>query len=310
MMRRGGVAVLAAIWAVAACGPVGRRPPAGPGVADVDESAPLETMAATGVGESVRLHFAWPHGLEGRCRSRRRVAGAGPAEPERALAFRVRVERQGDEVRIVTDDVAGGPAGTSFVEIVEPDGRYRAAHGVEDAVEALRGVSGEVDTPAGQAARSVEAQLAQTWKLLVGAWAGRQLPLGATYAASAPEALPGGESVRMRIAIQADGRVPCRRGAASAGCVRVRLSSQPEEPAPQALVPSLLAALGPGIDARVLIPEVAAVMTSAVVVTEPDTLIPHRFTLRRRLVLRGRTPDEPHLARERAEEITRVCAWR
>jgi hypothetical protein len=94
--------------------------------------------------------------------------------------------------------------------------------------------------------------------------------------------------------------------------VRLRLHSQPEERAPEALVPGLLAVLAPGgpTAPATVVPDVASIVTSAVVVTEPDTLIPHRFVLRRRFVLSGTTPDDPSFARERGEEITRVCAWR
>jgi len=288
MRRWGGVAVLGVALGCMACGARSPRPSDEPVAPAPDDSAALESVPARGVGGVLTLRFAWPDGLTGRCRTRRRVGGAGPAEPEKETSFRVRVQHAPDEIRIVNDDLSTGAS--PLTEIVERDGRYRTS-----------GHAGETD-----------AALAQTWKLLVGAWAGRELPLGATYSATAPESMPGGGTVRVRIAIQADGRVPCRPSAPTADCVRLRLYSEPEERVSPGLVATLLALVAPesGIRAQAFVPRIASIATSAVVVTEPDTLIPHRFTLRRRYVLAGTAPEEPDFARERGEEITRVCAWR
>ncbi len=315
-----GWAAAALAMALGACAPGGPRPAADPATPPaIDESLSLETVPGAGVGTSLRFRFDWPDGLVGRCRSRRRVAGSGRPEPEREVTFRVRVEREADEVRVLTDDLAaaddrllGEDALGPLVEVVEPDGRYRAARGVGDAVAGSAALRDRSPAETARAVREIEGRLAETWKLLVSAWAGRELPLGATYAATAPEAMPGGETVRVRIAIQADGRVPCSRADAAGGCVRLRLYSQPEERASDALVGPLLAILlpGAGLAPDDVVAEVASIATSAVVVTEPDTLIPHRFSLRRRYALSGSTPGEPELARERAEEITRVCTWR
>jgi hypothetical protein len=317
MAVRGGAAA-AVLVALAACGPGVIRPTPEPVAPQIDAGAALETVPATDIGRSLVFHFNWPDGLVGRCRSRRRAAGAGRQEPVHEVTFRVRVERTADEVRVVTDDLAsegnrvlGEEALGPLVETVEPDGRYRAAEGVADALAGMPSLAAQPPAERARAVQDVEARLAETWKLLVGAWAGRELPLGATYAATAPETMPGGSSARVRIAIQADGRVPCWRGDREARCVRVQIRSQPEQRATDALVPTLLAVLAPGrgIAPHDVVPDVATVMTSAVVITEPDTLVPHRFVLRRRFVLTGSTPTDPKLALERAEEITRVCAW-
>lgn len=315
MAARGGVAAAVLVLLVG-CGPGGPRPVADPGAPGVDESATLETVRASGVGEILQLRFDWPGGLVGRCRSRRRVVGDGPAEPAREVTFRVRVERAADEVRVVTEDLGGdenrGDVPGPLVEAVAPDGSYRAAQGVEDAVARRASRTGHGAADTALAVREIEARLAETWKLLVAAWAGRELPLGAAYAATAPETLPGGETLRVRIAIQADGRVPCDRADTARRCVRLRLHSEPEERAPQGLVRELLGVLAPeGRPAPdAFVPDVASITTSAIVVTEPDTLIPHRFVLRRRFALAGAAPGDPAFARERGEEITRVCAWR
>jgi hypothetical protein len=315
MVRWGAAAVLVA----AGCSAGGPRTVGETWAPPVDESAVLEVVTPGGVGESVLLRFDWPDGLEGRCRSRRRVVGDGRLEPAREVTFRVRVERTPDEVRIVTDDLAGDAdrllgedAPGPLVEVVGPDGRYRTAEGVEAAVATVGSVDRGSAAARALAAAQVRDRLALTWKLLVGAWAGRELPLGAAYAATAPEALPGGESLRVRIAIQADGRVPCRAGESDARCVRLRIYSQPEESAPPALVPGLLDVLAPGagLEPDLVVPTAAFIANSAVVVTDPDTLIPQRFVLRRRFVLAASAPDAPSLRRERGEEITRVCAWR
>jgi hypothetical protein len=197
------------------------------------------------------------------------------------------------------------------VDVVDRGGRHLGFEGIEAALAAMPQMDGASPAQLRALADALRGRLARNWKLTVGAWVDREMPLGATYAASAPEAVEGGGTVRMRIAIRADGHVPCHPGAAERRCVRLHLRSEPDDTRVELLAPALLRELAPGqaIDPRAMVVQGVAALTDVSLVTEPDTLIPHRFTMRRYLAIRGSTLDEPDFMRELREEATRVCRW-
>jgi hypothetical protein len=296
----------------AAVAPVRREAPT------VDATAVLETVPATGVGETVLLRFAWPEVLDGRCASRLVRAGSGGAARSEST-YGLRAEHDGDHIRIRTFEVQGGlesdpalPLDTALVvDVVDRRGRHLGFEGIDAALEAMPQFRGASDAQRHGLAEALRGRLARNWKLTVGAWVDRELPLGATYAASAPEAVEGGGSVRMRIAIRADGRIPCHPGAAERRCVRLHLRSQPDDERVEALAPALLRELVPerSMDPRAMVVQGVAAVTDVTLVTEPDTLVPYRLTTRRYLAIRGSTLDEPDFVRELREEATRVCRW-
>jgi hypothetical protein len=195
--------------------------------------------------------------------------------------------------------------------VVDRGGRHLGFEGIEAALAAMPQMDGASPAQLRALADALRGRLARNWKLTVGAWVDREMPLGATYAASAPEAVEGGGTVRMRIAIRADGHVPCHPGAAERRCVRLHLRSEPDDTHVELLAPALLRELAPGqaIDPHAMVVQGVAALTDVSVVTEPDTLIPHRVTVRRYLAIRGSTLDEPDFMRELREESTRVCRW-
>jgi len=309
--RRG----LLGVW-LAGCAAIAPVPVETPGV---DATAMLESVPATGVGETVLLRFAWPEVLEGRCASRLARVGTGGAARSEST-YGMRAERDGDRIRIATFDVQGGaasgpalPLDTALVvDVVDRSGRHLGFEGIDAALEVVPEMQAASAPQRRALAEALRERLARNWKLTVGAWVDRELPLGATYAASAPENVEGGGSVRMRIAIRADGRIPCQPGAAERRCVRLHLRSQPDDERVELLAPALLRELAPeqSIDPRAMVVQAVAAVTDVSLVTEPDTLVPYRFTMRRYLAIRGSTLDEPDFTRELREEATRVCQWR
>lgn len=257
----------------------------------------------------VALRFAWPLPVEGACATvARRIEGSGTQVLRTTSRLQARAE--GDQIRVDTVDAdipADAPAALLQLAETWPAERLVDAQGRLLRVQPL-------DPNLGAAERAaITRRLAQRWQSLVSAWAGRLLPLDATYSVTAPEQTPEGP-VRLQIAIRADGRVPCEVGADGANCVRLRIFSQPtagDGPAVARLVArELLSA-----DAFALYEpsrvRAFATQTTVVLVTDPETLLPRRVTERRVLQLRV----DPLLGDDgidvnRQDEVTTACAWR
>jgi hypothetical protein len=278
---------------------------------DLDAGASLESVAAQ-VDEDtkdVKLRFEWPTPLSGRCATvARRIELRGTQTIR--TAHSVRAQPDGDQLRVETFDVevpADAPATvlplaeTWHAEwLVDAQGRLLRAQSLDPLLDA--------------AARAVvTTRLAQRWQSLVGAWAGRTLPIDVTYTATAPEQTSGGP-VRLQITVRVDGRVPCEPGTKVARCVRLRIVSQPTSNDTVAVAKLAARELLPADE--FLLYEPARVrgfsaMTTIVLVTEPDTLVPHRFTERRMFELR----IDPLVGTDgvdvnRQDVVTTACRWR
>jgi hypothetical protein len=277
---------------------------------DLDAGASLESTRAQ-VGEKpgdVALRFDWPLPVAGRCATMaRRIDGAG-TQVLRTVSG-VRGEAEGDQVRVETIDVevpANAPAALMALAETWPAERLVDAQGRLLRVQPL-------DPGVSAAERSVmAARLAQRWQSVVSAWAGRSLPVDATYSATAPERTAEGP-VRLQIAIRADGHVPCEPGAAEAHCVRLRILSQPtagDAPAVARLVARELLS-----DEAFMLYEASrvrefATQTTVVLITDPDTLLPRRVSERRVLRLRiDPLIGDDGVDVNRQDEVTTACAW-
>ena len=302
-----GVLALAAVAASCGLGPIAPRAVETP---DLDRGATLESMPVE-VGEKpgdVALHFAWPAPAEGRCASvARRVETKGTQTLR--VTFGIRVTPDGDQLRVETFDYALPPEAPHDVEpLVEPWGAERLV----DRQGRLLGVQ-LLDTGLSSAERTVAtARVTQQWQAVVGVWAGRTLPVGVTYSATAPEPSLEGP-VRLQLAIRVDGRLPCRAGGATNDCVRMRVLSQPT--AGDAAIVARLAAreLLPPDEFALYEPsrvKAFAAQNDLVLVTDPDTLLPRRWTERRALRLRIDPLVGPSGTDvDRQDELTTACVW-
>lgn len=279
---------------------------------DVDASARLESMPAV-VGKTpsdVTLRFAWPLPVDGRCATvARRIDGSG-MQVVRTTSTIAAYAADGGQIRVDTVEVEVPPdAPASIRPLAET---WRAERLVDAQGRLLRAQPLEPTLDAGERAIAT-ARLAQRWQTMVSAWAGRSLPLDATYSATAPEQTPEGP-VRLQIGIRADGRVPCDAADDEARCVRLRIVSQPVA-SDVATVARLAAREFLSADAFMLY-EPSRVrafgsQTTVVLVTDPETLLPRRVTERRTLQLR----IDPLLGDDgvdvnRRDEVTIACAWR
>lgn len=259
----------------------------------------------------VTLAFRWPDGFQSHVliahESRRRGA-----EPTGLVARqRMVAERQGDEIRVFTRDlVARGDepdletnvkVNQALVQVVAPDGRFRRAEGLDQALEALE-ASGATDRE--RARQALVRSTALDWELLVGAWAGQRLAPGELHRKRLQAYVPHLALVEAALDVEyeLEGRVPCTEEETDRRCValsyRARLA--PEDRA-QALERLRRATTG-GADQPVA--EDVHGEVDVLLVTEPETLVPHRMTQRERLRIRLRLPDGRVLETEDRSEDT------
>jgi hypothetical protein len=257
----------------------------------------------------VALQFAWPAPASGRCATvARRIEASGSQTVRTAQSMRV--ERDGDQLRVESYDPEIPPdaprsvvplAETWYAErLIGPEGRLLRA--------------GSLDGALGATERTmISTRLAQRWQFLVGAWAGRTLPMGVTYKATAPEQTAEGP-VRLQLAVRADGYVPCEAGALPPRCVRLRILSQPS-PSDAPVVARLAARDLLSADEFMLYEssrvKAFTAQTMIVLVTEPDTLLPHRVSERRVLRLQiDPLVGDDGVDLDRRDEVTQVCSWK
>jgi hypothetical protein len=277
---------------------------------DVEADARLESMPAT-VAEkpgNVALRFAWPLPVDGRCTTiARRIEGSG-TQVARTVST-MRAQADGDQVRVDTVDTelpADAPASVLTLAETWPAERLVDGQGRLLRVQPL-----DPNVSASQRTL-ITSRLAQRWQSMVSAWAGRSLPVDATYSVTAPEQTPEGP-VRLQIAIRADGRVPCDGAAKDSSCVRLRILSQPTANDAPTLARLAARELLSADDFALYEPSrvrAFASQTTIVLVTDPNTLLPRRVTERRMLQLR----IDPLIGGDgvdlnRQDEVTTACAW-
>jgi hypothetical protein len=137
--------------------------------------------------------------------------------------------------------------------------------------------------------------------------------MGVTYKATAPEQTAEGP-VRLQLAVRADGYVPCEAGALPPRCVRLRILSQPS-PSDAPVVARLAARDLLSADEFMLYEssrvKAFTAQTMIVLVTEPDTLLPHRVSERRVLRLQiDPLVGDDGVDLDRRDEVTQVCSWK
>jgi len=251
------------------------------------------------------LRFAWPRSLEARVTYRRVVARPDGAERVFTARYTERATRSVDELRIAS-------SGTRWDgEIPYPPGEVRSAIRASEAVvqrvgadgafiglrneDALRpvlqriyGDAGLTDEEAEQVIARVEEAMVDEardgWNLAVGFWIGAELDVGEAREkdVDAPVWLLPAVAVKSRVRMEARRRVPCTASERKALCVELTLHSEPDRAALPALTRAIVAKLA-GEEKALPPGEVLEVglATDLTLVTEPDTLVPHRVVWRR-----------------------------
>jgi hypothetical protein len=278
-------------------------PPAAPAPAAAEEGR--DAPGPEPRPRELAMRFAWPRSLEARVTYRRVAARAGAAERVFTARYTERATRAGDELRIAS-------SGTRWDgEVPYPPGEVRSAIRASEAVvqrvgadgafvgllneDALRpvlqriyGEAGLTDEEAEQVIARVEEAMVDEardgWNLAVGFWIGAELDVGEAREkeVDAPVWLLPAVAVKSRVRMEARRRVPCTASERKARCVELTLHSEPDHAALPALTRVIVAKLAG--DEKALPPgEVLEVglATDLTLVTEPETLVPHRVVWRR-----------------------------
>ncbi|HSM92884.1 MAG TPA: hypothetical protein VLT47_08325 [Anaeromyxobacteraceae bacterium] len=255
--------------------------------------------AAAPAAGGVTLRFAWPERLEGKRVEKRQ--GRAAAEPARRSALKV--ERRGAET-VLTVRPADADEQKAAEEreedpelpvVVAADGRFLRLDGVDAWVEEQ--AAGDVPEAAPRAERDaarreareravrLEAEAREQWSYQVEAWLGRTLELGRTQEITGrvPIAAVPGLEVEQRVTLSARRWVSCAPGGIDRRCLELTLTAAA---GPEAFRKGLAAAGGK--EAKGF--EDGAMAVEMVLVTDPETLLPWRYTFTKklRLVFAGR----------------------
>lgn len=291
--------------------------------------------------EVVNLIFAWPPGLEASVtttQTRDRTVGDTPTKSSMTLRYSFQTASEGETLRLDFADASleissdSEPAMKSLqtemtARIAELMPSYSVTKagefvGIHDLAafqrnlrETLASAFEEFDPEAVQQAMQVvdamttEAVLAskaaEEWNVIVGAWAGGELEVGAEYVFSSkePVAMFPGEEILMNYTFSANGFAPCRRGGEELRCVELEMRSTADPEDTGRMIEGFLSKFaGEALQATPVFTslEVENVIS---VLTEPATLVPHSSlttkTIRGTLSIGG---EEDHIEQVETRE--------
>ena len=259
----------------------------------------LARVSARDAPAPVAFTFAWPQGLSATVRFHREKGPPQGRKEAIAATWVLEAQRVGGGLRIVTTGTKWTPPPSSQhaldiargVERVAPilsrDGQVRRVEGLEELDRLLGADVERRHVSSADAARMVQLghlamdqEVRELWSMLVGAWAGQSFQLGKTWTRTvraAPSIDPSAEVDFMVTSVVAR-RVLCRRGERQARCVEARYTSDAH--------PGDIAAVLRRSGAPEEIVRDVTLGSEAVVVTDPQTLVPRSLVLTKR----GRLP--------------------
>jgi hypothetical protein len=258
--------------------------------------------------EVVALKFGWPADLTGNVSYRWERTKAGKPPLGTALSAHLVVASEGRNLRVAYRDwkrepadnaTAGGPV-TNLERMVTIVDRNGALVRVDSKVSADDAFKVASTSPGGarlgadakkQVAEMIpaltEQATAKTWDMLVGAWAGVELEIGAELESDdeGPVPLVPGATLKTHLRIRAERFLDCP-GRPGKRCVELKLRSEPD--------PESLAKAAESLGAKFGTKGLGAGDMSAVeeftLVTEPDRLIPHLLDVTRTVGARAASP--------------------
>lgn len=264
--------------------------------------------------DSITLTFGWPHDLRGRAEfSDRREKGVGenarvvrivgsysfetaPVADGIVISFGdPRVQIDGGDA-----DAAGQAKLQEFLTrsmsippsfVVDRAGDYVRLEGIDAYREAQRSAFVDLlgDVPdasrqlvlrlfeATMSEQQLEAGIVESWYREVGGWIGAELDQGETYEATFTDTVPmlGNAEIPMRAEVRFLGRVPCADGATTSACADLEMVSSVDPDALAQVLEDFVRGLSAGSEAAPRV-ETLKFDTTVRLVTEPDTLLPHR----------------------------------
>ena len=270
-------------------------------------SAPGTGVASSG---PVELKFAWPEGFQTYVLIAHETRRRG-SEPTGVIARqRLVAERKGNEIWVFTRDLAARgnqpdlestvKINEALVQVVAPDGKFRRAEGLDQALSALETTSSDDRERARQAfIRST----ALDWELMVGTWVGEKLAPDQVRRKQLKAYVPLVLAVETLLDVEygLEERVPCTDEETARRCVALsyRASLAPED---RPATVERMRKTTSSTKADEPVPEDVRAELEMLLVTEPDTLIPHRISQRESLRVRSRLPDGRVLEMEERSE--------
>jgi hypothetical protein len=250
-------------------------------------------------GGGVTLRFAWPDGTQGKRLEKRQ----GRAQGEVARRSALRVERKGTETRVEVrpadaeeEQAAADRQDDPELPVVAgDDGRFQRLEGLEAwaeeraafevSIAANRAEADLARKSAREAAARLAAEAKEQWSYQVEAWLGRSLEIGRTVETTGRLPIAGvpGLEVEQRVALTARKWVSCSPGSIDRKCLELTLRA---EAGPEAFRKGLAASGGKAAKGF----EDGFLLVEVVLVTDPETLLPWRYSLTKklRLVFAGR----------------------
>lgn len=248
--------------------------------------------------EAVSLRFAWPERFTAEIRVRhesetwggdpvrrvaRRLLTTSPRPGGLLVQTRTAALESGEPV-----PTADGPIAPPVGELVTRDGRFV---GVEGLGPVLRFVQRSERVSPEVARHALSRSIADDWAVLVGAWAGKTLvagePRSAEVAGSVP-LLPAADSV-LDAELGYEGRTPCTLEETAPRCVALHYRGHTAPGDRAATLVRVQRALAGSAGGAELLDYHARF--EATLVTEPETLVPHRLVDREALRVRFRLGD-------------------
>jgi len=265
----------------------------------------------------VRPTFAWTPGLRAEVvttRTRTRVSGN---RTSRAMTSRytLQVASADDGLRIhfsdpvlkIEGDGVALPAGSQAQMVaqmadllpdylVSKDGTFAGVHdlpAVQRKVQAFLATVLPKEAAAAEVLAQVQAMVtseaflnaraAEQWNAVVGAWTGAELEVGAEYESSNTEPIPvlPGQHVLMRYRFSARRLLSCQRDGVARTCAELEMRSVADAADVKRMIQALMASLAGNAAAQA--PAFTSIDVENVIrlVTEPEGLIPHSYTLTR-----------------------------
>jgi hypothetical protein len=140
----------------------------------------------------------------------------------------------------------------------------------------------------------------------VGAWAGAEFEFGEIYGYSNREPIPAfpGQMILMNYEFEAKRLVPCRRAGKDRQCAEVEMRSTTDPEDTKKMIESVLSKLSGGEMPPIPPFKTLEVENTILLVTEPDGLVPHAYTVTRSM--RGTAEIEGEVQSLRQVDETRV----
>lgn len=275
--------------------------------------------------DSARLRFAWPSGLVAQVESNktrmREVDGQPPARSVTSYSHVMRAARQGQQYTIAFSDLRLDPKGLAALPppqqalmrvltqaalpgyLVSADGDFVALDKPEAFQEAMRSALSPLlpDGPGKAASLAaldkllgievLSAAVRGDWDWLVGSWAGGEqaINLGEDYVAQTQGVAPLiNQPIAYETHFKVTRRLPCDREGRSLECIELKASTRPDSAALKQAVAGIVAQLAPeaaaGMEKTL---STLDLLVELELITEPDTLVPHRSRLTKTTVLPG-----------------------